>query len=371
MRGHIRKRGDAWQLIVNGGLDPLSGKRRHITRTVRGTKREAEKEMARLVTEVNDKRHRGTRALTVAKLLDRWYASNTRWAATTKNDTGLRISRISAVLGHVRLDRLTAEHLEDLYAALPVSAARKAHHNLNSALKMAKRRRWLDHNPAEEVVAPVERPPRIAPPSLEDVRLLIKGAPEPLGLFIRLALVTGARRGELCGLRWGDLDGSQLIIERGVVSARGLKITDGKTHAARRLAIDADTVAALEDWRQKMVERTEGLSSDAYVFSRAADCMTPWRPDYATKQFARLCRELGLTCRLHDLRHASATFLIDQGVPVTMVSKRLGHSRSGTTLNIYAHAVQSRDEQAAALLGAGLSDRAGSRTSPPATASDR
>jgi integrase len=94
------------------------------------------------------------------------------------------------------------------------------------------------------------------------------------------------------------------------------------------------------------------LAGGAYVFSDAPDGATPWRPNRVTLAFVRLCREVGITdVRLHDLRHFAATQMLAGGVPVNTVAGRLGHANPATTLNVYAHFLESSDEVAANVLG--------------------
>ena len=155
-----------------------------------------------------------------------------------------------------------------------------------------------------------------------------------LPCFLRLAATTGARRGELCALRWSDVDfdRGELVIGRSMAETReGLFEKDTKTHAARRLSLDVVTVAAL---REQLAARNElsrqasiELSKHAFVFSRELDATKPWCPGYVTLAFRRLSDAVGLEeTRLHDLRHFSATMLLTNGTDVRTVSGRLGHA---------------------------------------------
>ena len=165
------------------------------------------------------------------------------------------------------------------------------------------------------------------------------------------------RRGEVCGLQWGDLDvaSGTLTVSRAVVSVPdGTIVKDTKTHAVRRLAArrgDCDPAG-----RVCSASATNGWSGSGcrpwlprgFVFSLEPFGTQPWHPDTATHAFRRLSRKVGLTgVRLHDLRHLHATQLLAAGVPVRTVSGRLGHAQTSTTLNVYAHALEASDRDAA------------------------
>lgn len=181
-----------------------------------------------------------------------------------------------------------------------------------------------------------------------------------LGYFIHLAAATGARRGELCALRWSDIDfeAKTLTISRSIVEAAhsALVEKDTKTHGSRRIALDDGTVIALLEHR---VDReAAATAADAtytrhsYLFSRSVDGSKPWPPNDVTKAFVRVRDRCGVGNRLHDLRHFAATRLLAAGVSVRTVSGRLGHANAATTLGVYAHFLEASDRDAAATLGA-------------------
>ena len=131
---------------------------------------------------------------------------------------------------------------------------------------------------------------------------------------------------------------------------------DTKTHAERRLSLDASTVAVLTEHHATVadfIERCGGeLETDAFVFSHEPDASTPWRPDYVSLAFTRLREACGLPdVRLHDLRHFNASTLLAEGTDLRTVSGRLGHADASTTLDIYAHFVRHADEKSAGTIG--------------------
>jgi integrase len=379
MRGHIRKRGNAWELRAYAGIDPLTNRQKYVTRTFRGGKREAEEALARFVTEVAG----GSQAAqdtTVGDLIRDWLAlANRELSPTTARGYDWIVKTyIMPTLGKVPLARLRTAQLDRFYAQLrekggqdgkPLSAAtvRQVHAIIRRALQQGIRWGWITTNPAALASPPKVRASQLEPPGPVDVVKLIETAAtdDPdFGCFLHLAATTGARRGELCGLRWRDvdLDGGTMTISRNVVEGAGSAIVekDTKTHASRRIALDPETVKVLKAQRKRLTSRARGcgvtLSDDAHVFSPDPDGLRPLAPNDVTKVFIRVRKRAGLDAvRLHDLRHFAATRLLAAGVPVRTVSGRLGHANAATTLGVYAHFVEESDRDAAATLGALLS----------------
>jgi integrase len=375
-------------VIVSGGRDPVTGKRRHVSRTVAGSKREAEAVLSQLLVDVGRGRHIGA-DVSVNELLDRWLAM----AEPDLSPSTVQVTRwmidlyVRPRLGEVRLRKLTAIELDRFYAELRKSGGhdggplaprtvRRVHNIVRRALQQAVRWDWIVENPAAHASPP--RTQRVEPtaPTPEETSKLLSAATtadSAFGAFIRLAAITGARRGELCGLRWDavDLETGSVLIARSVVRAEvGLVEKDTKTHQARRVAIDEATRRALLEHRARCVERAlevgVGLAPDAFVFSYEASGEKPWPPLSVSQRFRRLREQVGLSnVRLHDLRHYAATRLIAGGVPVRTVAGRLGHANAATTLGIYSHFVEASDQAAADLLGE-LFDR--SAEAPPAAA---
>lgn len=369
VRGHITKRGDAWRIHVYLGRDSATGKHRYLTRTVRGTKREAENVCAQLVAEAARGDHGETAAGSLGELLTQWLEHiEPNVSPSTLAAYKVYVEKwIKPKLGHVKLDRLRPADIDRFYASmrgsLQAASIRKAHTILRSALGQAVRWRMIAINPAASATPPrVDKPP-INPPDPKDVARLLAAANETdpeLGLFLRLAAVTGARRGELCGLRWSDLDekAGQLLVERSIVKGTTeVVVKRTKTNRDRRIALDPGTVTALKAQRERMIKHAAAcgveLPDDAFIFARDVEGLLPWRPDSgATGRFMKLRDSLGLKkVRLHDLRHYVATRLLDAGIPVREVSERLGHASATTTLTIYAASVPATDRIAAGIMG--------------------
>ncbi len=243
------------------------------------------------------------------------------------------------------------------------ATVRKIHFILRAALNLAVRRQWLPSNPAALASPPPFVQQEVRPPTPEDVARLIEAAwaTDPdFGTLLWLAMTTGARRGELCGLRWSGMRLAErdLVVSRSYVQ-RGAqrREKDTKTHQSRRLALDDVTVTVLTEHLDRCLARAEAcgveLAPDAFVFSLSPDGQSPLLPDSLSQRFRRLAARVGVPTTLHSFgRHFSATQLLAGGVDVRTVAGRLGHGGGGaTTLRVYSHFVAAADRRAAELLG--------------------
>jgi integrase len=179
--------------------------------------------------------------------------------------------------------------------------------------------------------------------------------------IVSLALATGMRRGELCGLQWGDLDldKATLRVDRSVEETRaGLRIKSPKTKRGRRgLILPPETVAMLrthkvQQMQLRLVLGQGSIKPETFVFSTIEEGMLS--PDNLSRDWRRVCNSKKLPqVSFHALRHTHASLLIGKGVDILMISHRLGHSKPSTTLNVYGHLLTATDEKAANAL-AGL-----------------
>jgi integrase len=373
MKGFIRRRGDAWELRVYLGVDPVSGKQRYASRTVRAGKREAQRVLAAMVVDA-DRGAIARTSATLGQLLDEWLEQAERdFSPKTVRETRGFIERtIRPELGDVSVARLRPITLDRFYAkliapgggragaGLSPATVRRVHGIIRRALAQGVRWGWLGVNPAASASPPRVPATTIQPPTPAELALLLDAAerrdPE-LETFLVLSAATGARRSELVALRWPDIDfGRRVVtIRRGIVlGPLGLEEKDTKTHQARRVTLDEATTNALVRHRHTAVEQAAiarmTLADDGFVFTSDLGA-TPWFPDSVSRRFRTLARELGLpTVRLHDIRHYVATRLLTAGVDVRTVAGRLGHRDAATTLNVYSHFLPEADQKAAEVL---------------------
>ena len=281
---------------------------------------------------------------------------------------------ILPILGKTRVTKLKAAQIDHFYSVLrerggiggrPLSPAsiHQVHAILRRALQQGVKWEWIATNPAALATTPRVRQFKVEPPDPDAVMRLIEAASkEDLGFacFLIVAATTGARRGELCALRWNSVDlmGETMTIAGSVVEGPRSQLfeKDTKTHGSRKIAIDTLTIAALKahHLRSKGLagECGASLAQDAFVFSPDPGGLRPMPPNDVTKAFMRLRDRTGLeSVRLHDLRHFAATRLLSAGVSVRTVSGRLGHASASMTLGVYAHFLEVSDREAAKSAG--------------------
>jgi integrase len=373
MRGTIQQRGKtSWRIRVYVGRD-TRGTKRYVSRTVTGTRRDADRELSRLLVEVDQGRFVASAAMTLDELLDRWLVVKRQSveASTLKSYEWIARTYIRPALGDRKVGALRPLDLDMLYGelggrGLSTRTVRICHTVLRQALEQARRWGFIARSPAVDASPPPQHRVEVTPPTVDEVLALLHAAYEEdpaFGTYLWVISATGCRRGEVCALRWTDvdLDGRELRVRRSIALVDGeVREKDTKTHASRRLALDEPTVALLRQQRRRQQELALALgvrlADGAVLFGDPEG--RPWRPDVCTNRFGRLRARLGLErVRLHDLRHFVASVLIDGGIPISTVSTRLGHSQTSTTLDLYTHAIPATDQRAADYLGSVLTRR--------------
>ena len=190
--------------------------------------------------------------------------------------------------------------------------------------------------------------------SAEELRAFLASVEDhDLYAALYLAANTGMRRGEVLGLTWRnvDLDAGRLEVNQAVLSVEyATSVVDVKTiHSRRTIDLDERTVAVLRAWRRRQLEHllATGCRVDEYVFARADG--RPIHPDFFSQTWERLLAARAFRrIRLHDLRHTHASILLKAGVPVKVVSERLGHSSPAFTMTVYQHVLPGMQADAAA-----------------------
>jgi integrase len=347
-----------------------------------------------LLNQVDEQRSPRTRA-TVNQLMNRYLEVLDVELTTRGTYEGYIRNHIRPLLGDLPVSRLDGEVLDSFYAVLrecrahcrgrtfvehrtvlphecdarcgphrcrPMAASsiRQIHGILSGACKRAVRWRWLGTSPIAQAaaLAPGRADPR--PPTPDQAARIVSEAwrdPE-WGMLVWLAMMTGARRGELCALTWERvaLDAGVLTI-RSSIAQQGARTweKETKTHQQRRITLDAQTVALLRAYLDRCRQRASALGfelpADGRVFSLDPDGGSWLKPDSVTQRYARMCARLGLDAHIHQLRHYSATELIAAGVDVRTVAGRLGHGGGGaTTLKVYSAWRSEADQRAAGAL---------------------
>lgn len=353
--GTVYKRGDRWEgaLQVDGVRRRVSGR----------TRAETLARLAELKAQARDAGGRlpdpGDRS--VGDLLDQWLAANaSRWKARTLSDNTRLAVKALAPLRGIRLDRLEPAVVQGLVNGLLAEGkgrtAQVALARLRQALDLGVAWGWLASNPAARVVRPRHRAERKELWTPEELARFLRSDPRPLHRFL---LTTGCRVGEALALRWEDLSldatpPTARVERTGQHLGSQWVVSTPKTAAGRRtISLPQDLVAALRGHRARQAEtrlRAGGTWEDhGLVF-----CGATGRPLHASavgKGLKGACARLGIRpVSPHGLRHLHASLLLDQGLSLPEVSRRLGHANPAITAQVYSHVVRGDDRAATAAI---------------------
>jgi len=372
MRGHIKQRSNgSYSIVLDLGKDTDTGKRKQKWITVRGNKKEAEKELAKHLNDYNTGSFVEPSKLTVGEFLKRWlvdYAETKVSPKTLERYRGIVDQHLIPELGHLPLARLQPLHIQGHYTKL-MKGGRKdgregglspqtiLHHHrlLHKALEMAVKWLIVARNVADAVEPPTVTEREVeAIDEVQSAWLMDAAIGTRLYTPIFLAIAAGLRRGEILGLRWSDLDTDLgvLKIQRSVEETKsGTRIKEPKTKRGRRtIALPQVALEALEIHRAAQDERKAILKSD-YEDSDLICCSDMgklWTPSAFTSAYRDLLKRRKLTGpNFHALRHSHASHLLKAGVDIKMLSQRLGHSRTAFTLDKYVHILPGQDDEAA------------------------
>lgn len=263
----------------------------------------------------------------------------------------------------------------------PVSV-RHTHAVLHRALHDAVRRQHIKRNPVDAV-----DPPKATGDDVHEMKVwsaeqavtfLEATCDNRLNLLWRFMVDRGLRRGEACGLRWGDVDLEEVTFSDGrsspgrisirralVASGQRLDVSEPKTKRGRRVVpLSADTVAVLQEQAARQADDAQewgaAWADTGYVFTQENG--QPLNPDRVTKLFSDVLKTTPVPrIRLHDLRHTCAVLHLRAGVPVKVVSELLGHSTTAFTMDVYQHVLPGMQEDAAERISALLAPSAGPR----------
>jgi len=379
MQGHIHKRTRTtkngkettrWYVVVDVGID-TDGRRRQKWHGGFCTRREAEVARAKLVNDL----HTGSYVVPGRVTLAEWVrecwlpVTEARVKPSTFDSYRRNIeTHVLPALGTKPLQQLTPPMLSALYVKLakgeegrkPLSAKtiNYIHTTIHKVLEDA-----VDAGLVARNVADRAKPPR---PTRRSMNGIQAWEPHELARFLdcvrrtrleaiwRLAAMTGMRRGEILGLRWTDLDlgAARLSVRHAVVAVAYATVeSTPKSHDARVIDLDHETVEQLQEHRRRQQkERNEwGTDYQDRDLVVAKENGEPIHPHTFSQSFERLVKNAGLrTIRLHDLRHTHATLALKAGVPVKVMSERLGHESPAFTLKQYAHVIPGMQAEAAA-----------------------
>ena len=388
-----------WRVQIDVGIDPGSGRRVRVKLPGRGkppygTKREAEQAAARVVVERSDGSVVDSRYTTVAEfLLERWLparkARGIRPSTLAGYDWAIRRYIVPKV-GALKLKDLRPDHVARMITELATEPGRYGRQRSARTIEVARKVlgmaladavRWglLSRNPVDAAKPDLlrlggpKRPATIW--TKQQLGQFLRSVQEERDFALwRLAATTGMRRGELCGLEWGDvdLDHRHLFVRRSrVMVGGGYAMTQAPKTAAgvRKIGLDEQTVEALRAHQERQASERQACPPGHWK-----ECDNVFRdplgrpvfPESLTKRFRVLTVRAGLPpIRLHDIRHSYATTFLESGLPVETLADRLGHSTATITRSIYLHPVEQLDREAAEVVARLISD-AQAEDAPPA-----
>jgi integrase len=373
--GHIRQRSpSSWEIRYQRGD-------RTFTKTVRGTKSEAQRTLRSLMVE-HDKGIAATAPakLLVADWLQQWLrlaAADVRPITRERYEDAVRLY-LKPALGHIKLRDLAPAHIQAAFSGWFTSGRHRGEGGLarstlgllrkvlHAALQRALELELIARHP---MAALRRRLPNGKAPEAKafDVDAASALLDEVAGIYrpaVLLAVACGLRRGEIVALKWRnvDLNGATITIAEATVPLRrGTQTGKTKSGRARTVTMPEFAVAELRQHRVAMAERLLALgvklTRDHTVVSD--ELSRPVNPQVLT---AWCRRHFG---KLHGLRHSHASHLLGAGVNIKAVSSRLGHASAALTLSIYAHLLPGADEDAAQRIDALLTLRSISRSKEP------
>ena len=386
----IRKRGSSYLLVVSMGYDYKGNRIKPKQKTVHPPEGLTPKQKEKWLNEqavLFERECKGLpqkvdRSITLAKYTELWLRDIApgKLAKSTLARERQDIDRFLPVLGNLKLTELRPEHFRQLYADLrkvknqrtgkPLSecTVEGVHACLCGILSDAMEGGFLDHNPAwrtyryagkkkEKVIADEATTQRLIA-ALEEESLKYE-------TYFKLIIATGVRRGECCGLQWGDINWQErsIHIQRNVVKVTGEEIIvkETKTMAGDRYVyFSLEMESLLREFQQECSWETETydgrkLEDADYIFRRHGYRL-PMTPTTFTWRFKLILKKHGLppALNVHSLRHTNASLLIAGGADVATVAGLLGHSQPSTTLDIYTHAFDKNKKAASQVLQEGL-----------------
>ena len=375
MRGSIRERSPGrWAIILDVIKD---GTRKRKWHSFEGTKREAQKECARLIAAMSAGTYIVPSKTTLAAYLDVWLA-DIKSRVTPKTHvrySELARTNIVPLLGETLLKDLQPAAISHAYAhmlesghrrggGLSAGTVRHCHRLLKQALAQAMR--WggdwaINRNPCDAV-----KPPKASPVKMrvhdvaQTVALLDAVSDSRLFPSVLLAVLCGSRRGEIAALRWGQVDlstGSLSIVQSAEQVGTAVRYKEPKTGRARTVALSPMVVEEMRAHRLRQAEELLRLgvkiTDESFVCAREDGL--PLQPQTLTHEWKRLVAKTGLPLiRFHDLRHSHATHMLASGVHPKIASERLGHSKVGITLDLYSHVLPGMQEDAVAKVDAAM-----------------
>jgi integrase len=379
MKGHLRERpkGSGNWAIVLDVRDPATSKRKRRWHSFAGTKRQAQIECARLISELQGGTRVDPSRETLAAFLERWIEHMQGQVSPRSHERYAEIARKNLVplLGGLTLTKLQPAHISAAYAKALASGRRNGqgglsartvthmHRVLRQALQQAVQWQMLPRNPADLVKPPkVERQQMTVLDAGATAELIEAARGTDMLVPILLGVLCGLRRGEVTALRWRSVDldaGTLAVVASTEQTEQGIREKETKSGKARAVILP---VLVAEELRQHRIKQAQALlqlgvrlTGDHRVVTRADG--QPLQPRSLTHAFVKFIRRHGLQqVRLHDLRHSHATHMLAAGVHPKIAQERLGHSSVSVTIDLYSHVLPGMQAEAVNRVDATIRD---------------
>jgi integrase len=376
--GHIRERSPgAFEIRYALGTEPATGKRRIATATVRGSRKDAERELRRLLRALDTGEHVNPVRITVRQWLATWLnAVRAEVAPKSVERYGEIVNNfLVPALGNLPLSQIAPAHIQEAYTAWAIGGRRDGkegclsprtrrhiHRILSTALSRAVEQQFLARNPADAFkkrLPKVERHETVTLTAEQSQQLLAALRHTRVYWPVLIALATGMRRGEILALRWRNVDldrGNVRVVESLEQTKAGLRAKAPKSEKARAITLPSFATDELRRLKREQAEAllALGVRQDGNTLLCARADGEPMQPRSLTHEFTRLVARVKdlPRVRFHDLRHSHATQLLLAGVHPKVAQERLGHSTISVTLDLYSHVSATMQEDAAAKIDA-------------------
>ena len=361
MAGQIIKKGDRkYQIKASLGRG-ADGKRKYFTKTIDGTKRQAEEYLNKVLYEISTGSFVHPSKDFFSEYISDWLENIAKPRVSSKTFRGyeqsVRLYLIPA-LGNTKLDKVSPDQIQSMYnemlnKGLSSSTIKNTHAVLNNSLKQAVKWGKLYRNPAEHVNLPKSIKKEMKVLTLQEAeRFLDAAACSRMKPLFSLLLATCIRPGEALGLKWSDVDfaANKITINRSLSRSGGnWSLVPPKTQNGRRLI--PVPISVMEDLLEHKKKQSKDAKEKPYNdqgFVFATSTGEPFSDrNIISRYFKPLLKSAGLPdIRLYDLRHTCATLLLSNGENIKVVSERLGHADVALTLNTYTHVLPNMQESA-------------------------
>lgn len=369
MRGSIRKHGKGYQIRLDWGTDPQTGKRKQKSKSGFKTKSEAQKELSKLLAQANSINPSNIDSnISMENYLNKWleFAKNNIDESTYIFYRKIVKNNLTPYFSSIKLDKLNSLQIQDFLTTqyndgfYSKTSIRHFYTVLNVSLNQAVKWNMIPFNPTKSIDPPKKEKVLfnvLDPIEIEKLLSYTESSKfKHLYLVFHLAIFTGLRRGEIIGLQWEDINFDNKFISVRHNRIRGLKgyvMTSPKTdRSIRSVALLDKTIELLkqakhEQNKNKLLFGNDYYSEKNYNFVCCWPNGKPYDGEYVSDNFKKIVKKLELEdIRFHDLRHTHATLLLSQGVNPKIVSERLGHSSIGVTLDTYSHVLPNIQQDA-------------------------